>query len=108
MIDVDRLYANSGIATADLELDLTIRGRDGKGTNGETFFGSEDVLAHDPLTTTVNIPGGTWELAATPKGGWPAPPNTTVFRLMIVFIGLLVCAADPYYQPSLRRTAPHP
>ncbi|WP_370678243.1 putative bifunctional diguanylate cyclase/phosphodiesterase [Pleomorphomonas sp. PLEO] len=29
-------------------------------------------------------------MAATPKGGWPAPPNNIVFRLMIVFIGLLV------------------
>lgn len=90
VIDVDRLYANSGIATADLELDLTIRGRDGKGAGGETFFGSEDVLARHPLTSTVSLPGGSWELAATPKGGWPAPPHNTLFRLMIVLIGLLV------------------
>lgn len=90
VIDVDRLYANSGIATADFELDLTIRGRDGKGATGEIFFGSEDVLARNPLTTTVNIPGGTWELAATPKGGWPAPPNNVVFRLTITLIGAMI------------------
>lgn len=90
VIDIERLYANSGISAADFELDLTIRGRDGKGTEGEIFFGSEDVLARNPLAATVNIPGGTWELAATPKGGWPAPPNTASFRLMIALIGALV------------------
>jgi len=90
VIDIDRLYANSGISAADFELDLTMRGRDGKGAAGEIFFGSEDVLARDPLSTTVNIPGGSWELAATPKGGWPAPPNNAVFRLMIVLIGAMV------------------
>lgn len=90
VIDVDRLYANSGITAAVDQLDLTIRGRDGKGAAGETFFGSKDILTREPLTTAVSIPGGTWELAATPKGGWPAPPNSTVFRLMIAFIGLLV------------------
>ncbi|WP_051228567.1 putative bifunctional diguanylate cyclase/phosphodiesterase [Pleomorphomonas oryzae] len=90
VIDVDRLYANSGITAADFDLDLMIRGRDGKGSDGEIFFGSENVLTHSPLVTMVSIPGGTWELAATPKGGWPAPPNIIVFRLMIIFIGALV------------------
>lgn len=90
VIDVDRLYANSGITAADFDLDLTIRGRDGKGLDGEIFFGSENVLARGPLVSMVSIPGGTWELAATPKGGWPVPPNTTAFRLMIIFIGALV------------------
>jgi len=90
VIDVDHLYANSGITAADFDLDLTIRGRDGKGADGEVFFGSEDVLTHNPLVTMVSIPGGTWQLAATPKGGWPAPPNTAAFRLMIALIGALV------------------
>lgn len=90
VIDVERLYANSGITAADFDLDLTIRGRDGKGASGEVFFGSEDVLAREPLVATVTIPGGTWQLAATPKGGWPAPPNTAAFRLMIALIGALV------------------
>lgn len=90
VIDLERLYANSGITAADFDLDLTIRGRDGKGAAGEVFFGSEDVLTRDPLVTTVSIPGGAWQLAATPKGGWPAPPNMLAFRLMIAFIGALV------------------
>lgn len=90
VIDVDRLYANSGITAADFELDLTIRGRDGRGSDGETFFGAEDALDREPLTATVNMPGGNWELAATPKGGWPAPPNNAGFRLLIVAIGALV------------------
>lgn len=90
VIDLQRLYGNSGLTAADFDLDLTIRGRDGKGAAGEVFFGSDDVLAQNPLITTVSIPGGTWELAATPKGGWPAPPNTTSFRFMIALIGAFV------------------
>lgn len=90
VIDVERLNANSGITAADFDLDLTIRGRDGRGATGEAFFGSDAVLARDPLVTTVSIPGGSWQLAATPKGGWPAPPNTIGFRLMIVLIGAFV------------------
>ncbi len=90
VIDIERLYANSGISAADFELELTIRGRDGKGADGEIFFGSPEVLNHAPLTTTVSIPGGTWELAATPKGGWPAPPNLALFRLALIFVGALI------------------
>ncbi|MCM5560148.1 bifunctional diguanylate cyclase/phosphodiesterase [Pleomorphomonas sp. JP5] len=90
VIDLERLYRNSGLTDPSFDLDLTIRGRDGKGAAGEIFFGSEEVLEHDPLIATVSIPGGAWQLAATPKGGWPAPPNTISFRLMIALIGTFV------------------
>ncbi|WP_053239654.1 putative bifunctional diguanylate cyclase/phosphodiesterase [Pleomorphomonas koreensis] len=90
VIDVDRLYANSGISAADFDLDLTIRGRDGKGAAGDIFFGSEAALDQNPLIATIAIPGGTWQLAATPKGGWPPPPNAALFRLMLAVIGALI------------------
>lgn len=92
VIDVTHLYENSGINAAAGKLDLTIRGRDGKGAEGDIFFGSEAIYAADPLTAEVSIPGGTWQLAATPAGGWPTPPNLLIFRLMIVLVGVLVVA----------------
>jgi len=90
VIDVDRLYASSGIKAANEELDLTIRGRDGLGAAGEVFLGDATIFNRAPEIQTASIPGGTWELAATPKGGWSQPPNLVPFRLMIILGGLLV------------------
>lgn len=90
VIDVDRLYDSSGITAARGNLDLTIRGKDGLGEQGDVFLGSADTFDHAPEVLIANLPGGVWQLAATPKGGWPMPPNLLAFRLMIVIGGLLV------------------
>ncbi|WP_420408479.1 bifunctional diguanylate cyclase/phosphodiesterase [Hoeflea sp.] len=91
VIDVDRFYAAGGLNDPKLGIDLTIAGRDATGEDGPVFFGSDSVLQSDPVTATVSLPGGSWHLAAVPRGGWSAvPPNTWRIRTLILLGGLLV------------------
>lgn len=72
VIDIDKLYALAGLAPTDghLGLSLAIRGRDGTGAQGETFFGDPDIFSSAPVTTMVSLPGGSWQIGAEPKAGW--------------------------------------
>lgn len=65
------LYQQAGLFEPDISVDIAIRGRDGLGRNGETFFGDASLF-NDPraLKATVRVGDGTWQFAAQPKEGW--------------------------------------
>jgi len=65
------LYRAAGLHESDLSIDVSIRGRDGLGRNGEIFFGKSELF-EDPraLKTTIRVGDGTWQFAAQPKEGW--------------------------------------
>ncbi|WP_350647195.1 EAL domain-containing protein [Pseudomonas sp. HY13-MNA-CIBAN-0226] len=67
--DVDALLESGGIiATGTLE--LALRGGNGLGNNGEWIWGNPKIFQEGAITTPVDVPGGTWELAAIPRNGW--------------------------------------
>ncbi|HET7775301.1 MAG TPA: PAS domain S-box protein, partial [Azospira sp.] len=78
--DVDRLLTAGGI-TRESTLELALRGRDGQGDSGAMIWGDAALFQQRPTTMTVQVPGGTWQLAATPKGGWPdaSPLHSPLF-----------------------------
>jgi diguanylate cyclase (GGDEF)-like protein len=91
VIDIDRLYRDSGLMSPDLDIDIAIAGRDGLGRYGAVFFGDAAILAKAPVEMDVSLPGGSWHMAAMPRGGWPATPqNAWTVRLLIVLGGLMI------------------
>ena len=91
VIDVERLYGESGLLDTELPVDVAIVGRDALGTAGELFYGDAEILKRNPVTTDVIVPSGTWRIAAIPKGGWPAwPPNTLMLWLIVSAAGALI------------------
>ncbi len=91
VIDVDRLYRDSGLIGGDLPIDVAITGKDARGAAGVRFFGEQRVTTHNPVVADVALPSGGWQIAATPKGGWEAfPPNGWILRLVILVGGLLI------------------
>jgi diguanylate cyclase (GGDEF)-like protein len=91
VIDVDRLYSDTGLVGGDLPVDVAITGKDALGTGGVRFFGEQRVASDRPVTADVTLPSGSWQIAATPKGGWDARPlNGWILRLVILAAGLLV------------------
>ncbi|MDO9105735.1 MAG: ATP-binding protein [Methylovulum sp.] len=92
VIDVDRLYRDSGLAVPDAQLDIAIRGRDAAGANGEVFFGRAGVFSEQPVVAEVPLPQGSWLIAAVPRNGWPEQAdNTWQLRLGFVLLaGLLI------------------
>jgi len=74
---VDRLYADSGLTSSDLDIDIAITGSDGRGRFGDQFYGDASVPADNPVTASVVLPNGEWIMSAVPKGGWSAvAPNS--------------------------------
>lgn len=91
VIDVDMLYADSGILADDLPLDIAITGKDATGKEGAIFFGSALLLDKEPVSLDVRLPSGSWHLAAIPREGWSThPPNAWQVRLLVLLGGLLV------------------
>jgi diguanylate cyclase (GGDEF)-like protein len=91
VIDLERLYRDSGLLDAGLPIDVAIVGRDGLGGKGGQFYGPAAVLDHDPVVADILLPSGSWQIAAIPKGGWDTtPPNAWLLRLLIFVAGALI------------------
>lgn len=81
---LDSLLGAAGITGPDSGLDLAIRGRDGLGAQGAVFFGASAVFDADPVVLDVVLPGGRWQLAAVPMGGWNQSPPATIILLRVL------------------------
>src|SRR5690606_18063317 len=59
------------------------------GNPTEVFFGPADQFADRSVLLQVSVPGGYWELAARPHGGWDAvtPAPGFVFPLLLLLLG---------------------
>ncbi|MBU1337250.1 MAG: EAL domain-containing protein [Alphaproteobacteria bacterium] len=83
VVDVERLYADSGLTDRSLTIDISITGKDATGGDGTRFFGP-DLSAQNPVTASVILPSGSWEIAAIPRGGWTATPGSFWRRAAMV------------------------
>src|SRR4030067_401460 len=54
------LLREAGLPDIEETLHVTMRGRDGKGANGEVFYGDPQVFAMNPIVQKVTLPGGEW------------------------------------------------
>ncbi len=97
VIDAKKLYQVSGLFDPDLTIDIAIRGKDGLGPQGEVFFGDKTLFNQSYLSTSINLPIGSWEMIAQPKVGWHAMPDTIwqtrLYNLIIVIIIFLLIAS---------------
>lgn len=93
VIDVERLYQDSGLLDPDLPIEIAIRGEDAKGREGAHFFGRKAVLEANPVEVDVILPWGSWTMAAIPKGGWPVRPDEAwLLYAGFLLAGLLIVA----------------
>lgn len=92
VIDLERLYEDSGILGGDMNIDVAILGTDGLRNPEEApFFGAQATVAGDPVTAEVHLPSGTWTIAAVPKAGWDVPTaERWILRLMILAGGAII------------------
>ena len=87
VIDDQDLFFKAGLSESLWGLDIAIRGKDGKGDMGDTFFGSEATFKDDAVTVDVILPHGRWQMAASMKSGWQVDDKQV---LSYWFVGLLV------------------
>ncbi|WP_420003856.1 ATP-binding protein [Arenibacterium sp. LLYu02] len=91
VIDATSLYAETGLTSPDLSLEIALTGRDGMGEAGALFFGEAAIYDQDPILMDIVLPTGTWQLAAIPKGGWGhTPRNIWILRAIMLTAGILI------------------
>lgn len=91
VMDLDVLYDEVGLSD-DLPFSLSLTGRDALGAQGASFFGPAIQPSDDPVISDVQLPTGTWQIAAIPHGGWQDTPPTiwTTRALLLLAAGLLL------------------
>jgi PAS domain S-box-containing protein len=113
VMDMDKLFRLSGIAELQHKerLTIAIRGRDGKGPDGEVFYGDPDLFAQQPELVTISLPGGSWQVAASPSLGWETHAHDrgilvsrTIGLIVSVLLAILSYAVTRNAN-ALRRTA---
>jgi signal transduction histidine kinase len=93
-IDVQGLLDTAGVTPAALPFDLAIRGVDAAGVPLPAFVGRQELFNGTAVRTDVVFPGGYWQMAAVPKGGWTqAADAVTVQRALGLSVLVLLWAA---------------
>lgn len=91
VIDVEKVYKAAGLLDDDLMIDVALVGRDGTGAGGEHFYGDPAILTDNPVLMNIALPVGNWQLAARPRGGWPAQAaNTWQLRVTVILAGAFI------------------
>ena len=70
VIDIPLLYQSAGISQETEGLSIALKGKDATGSNGEIFFGNHAIFSSEPVTQTVALPNGSWQIAGIPQNGW--------------------------------------
>ncbi|GAA3578104.1 ATP-binding protein [Marinobacter xestospongiae] len=103
VIDRDRLYQAVGFHKFN-DLDFSIRRLTPSGEEGAIFYGDETVFEQRPIQQRVSVPGGQWQLAAIPTGGWPAQAdNVAAFRTLLVVAAAVILLPGLWLTVSLAR-----
>ncbi|MFO7717947.1 MAG: CHASE domain-containing protein, partial [Desulfohalobium sp.] len=91
VIDLEEFYRASGLLQDNMPLQIAIRGKDAQGSEGELFYGSQDVFDSDPVLARVSLPYGSWQMAAIPNQGWPTQAaNAWLMRVFFIVGGIIL------------------
>ncbi len=91
VIDIDSLFSAAGVHADDGQISLALRGEDGLGVAGATFFGKDELFGYNPVLLSLTIPGGKWQMAAVPTDGWDShQQHLAYFRIFAALISLLL------------------
>lgn len=64
VIDNERLFRHLRSLGRGLPAGFALRGRDGKGSDGEVFMGNAAAFSGNSLLLDIRVPGGSWQMAA--------------------------------------------
>lgn len=90
VIDQKSLFDKAGIAPETDGWQIALRGRDGTGAEGEVFMGDGALFGPDAVEATISTPGGSWQIAVRPAGGWTAGERLDGLRAATWGVGMLL------------------
>ncbi|NTV50220.1 MAG: PAS domain S-box protein [Geobacteraceae bacterium] len=85
VVNVSDVMTAGGVSSSP-NLEIGLR-QDIAGTNPkQLIWGDESVFNRQPEQMAVTIPGGSWQIAAVRRGGWP---RSSVGTSLVFYLGLL-------------------
>ncbi len=91
VMDIDRVYEESGLTDPSLPIEVAIVGQDGLGADGNLFYGTATTFSNRPVLSDVILPSGAWQIAATPRGGWAdKPENLWLLRALLLLASAFI------------------
>jgi len=83
VINTQDFFRSAGFHELQQKTRFAIRGRDGLGPDGEIIIGDAKLFSQQAIFSSVNLPNGSWQLAAMPLQGWKA--NDGLILLLHIF-----------------------
>lgn len=104
VLHVDTLLRDAGADDPASPIVVSIRGEDGLGPEGATFFGDEAIQRSQPVTLDVRLADGSWRLYAMPRGGWyRVSPEQGMVRLGGAALAIVIGIAVFFWSDSNQR-----
>ncbi|HSV70686.1 MAG TPA: response regulator [Methylibium sp.] len=95
VIDAERLFQRSGLNDPERPIEIALRGKDATGPDGPVFFGRPELFTEAPVLASIELPQGSWQIAAVPRRGWRGGGDGDVWplRIGVGLLALLVLGA---------------
>jgi len=90
VIDSDSLLGEALTSVRTDDFDIAIRGKDGRGSKGSVFWGSEEVFDGTPEQIDVDVPGGKWIVAINSRSTGIQSGRLSVLHIAIWVLAVLV------------------
>ncbi|MBB5575503.1 bifunctional diguanylate cyclase/phosphodiesterase [Rhizobium paranaense] len=90
IIDIPRLYQDSGLGSSDLEIAVSTTPQ--PNLSKQVFLGDLGTFSKQPVVASVDMTYGRWTLVALPKGGWGQNNGIAIFELYASLLALCVVA----------------
>ncbi|MCD6179303.1 MAG: CHASE domain-containing protein [Bacteroidales bacterium] len=86
----DKLLEETSLLEREAGFLFSIRGYDGKGDQGDIWWGNESVFTKNPVTVNIDLPYGNWVLAAVPEIGWSSYLNQDHVLLYFLLLSTFI------------------
>jgi diguanylate cyclase (GGDEF)-like protein/PAS domain S-box-containing protein len=103
VIDQQTLFEKAGLAPEVNGMRLALRGKDGRGADGDVFMGDAALFAAGSVKADIVTPGGSWQLAAMPAAGWTAGSSIIWIRVVTWVTGIALGLSLFSALASIRR-----
>lgn len=70
VISIETLIAATGLDQARTKIEIALRTRDDLGNAGAPFIGGNETFRDKPVLLDIELPSGSWQMAARPLTGW--------------------------------------
>lgn len=93
VIDMAPLFEEAGLSQDLFTLRYALRGRDGTGANGGTFWGDPELFEMGSVRLDITLPNGSWQIAAMPGKKWAKQGSSWLRQggiLLALVAGILV------------------